>query len=85
MKQQHWILSTRENIHRMRCKFIENDYFDQHEQSSHLRDNINIHASNSTNKNQLNEILQSNLIDENKFLDISYKIRTLSLEKNEKM
>lgn len=36
------MLSERENIHRMHCKLIENDRFNAHEESSRLRDNLNV-------------------------------------------
>ena len=29
-KKHYWMLSDRENIHRMRCKLIENDNFNKH-------------------------------------------------------
>ncbi|CAF1591140.1 unnamed protein product, partial [Didymodactylos carnosus] len=34
----HWMLSARENCHRMRCKLIENSHFDSYEEASLERD-----------------------------------------------
>lgn len=39
-KERHWMLSDRENLHRMRCKLVDNDCFNKHEESSRLRDNL---------------------------------------------
>ena len=36
------MLSDRENIHRMRCKLVENDDFNKHDEASRLRDNLGI-------------------------------------------
>ena len=69
--ERRWMLSDRENIHRMRCKLNENDYFNKHEVSSRLRDNLGIDSiiqtdqdnSKETFKNELKENSHGN--DEN--------------------
>ena len=32
LTERRWMLSNRENIHRMKCKLIENEYFNKHEE-----------------------------------------------------
>ena len=41
-EERRWLLSNRGNIHRMRCKLIENDDFNEHLNSSRLRDNLRV-------------------------------------------
>ncbi|CAF4296873.1 unnamed protein product [Rotaria socialis] len=49
------MLSDRENIHRMRCKLVENNEFNKHEEASRLRDNLVLSKSaNLANTNPLN-------------------------------
>lgn len=42
--ERRWMRSDRENIHRMRCRLIENEHFNEHQESSRLRDNLQIDA-----------------------------------------
>lgn len=96
-RKRHWMLSDRENIHRMRCKLVENDQFDQHEEASRLRDNLGLDSIDSTrekfleeslkNKNLLiqQEILHGNSIDEQELLAVANETQSLLLEEKEKM
>ena len=91
------MLSDRENIHRMRCKLTENYDFDQHEEASRLRDNLDIHATNESrqllieeslkNKTLLiqQEILPINSIDEQELLTVADQTQSLLLEEKEKL
>ncbi|CAF0892895.1 unnamed protein product [Rotaria sordida] len=85
IKEHHWMLSNRENIHRMRCELIENDYFNLHEESSRLRDNIRIDTTVQTDQNKSNKIFKNeqkgNLIDEHKLLDIFNENKSFGFEK----
>ncbi|CAF1331676.1 unnamed protein product, partial [Didymodactylos carnosus] len=54
-----WMLSSRENIHRMRCKLIENSKFDEHEESSRLRDNLDCNTSDEFKKKLFEENLKN--------------------------
>ncbi|CAF4657078.1 unnamed protein product, partial [Rotaria sp. Silwood1] len=86
-KERHWMLSTRENIHRMRCKLIENDYFNKHEESSRLRDNININITVQTDQNEESKTFKNeqrdNLIDEQELLDLFNDNKSFVSEKKE--
>lgn len=96
-KENHWMLSDRENIHRMRCKLIENDEFNKHDEASRLRDNLAIESKDDTNKNFLEEslknknlliqqeILHGNLMDEQELLAAVNETQSLLLEEKEKM
>ena len=53
------MLSDRENKYRMRCKLIENENFDLHENSSRLRDNRKIESSNLEQMDPLKELIHS--------------------------
>ena len=55
-KERHWMLSNRENIHRMRCKLVENDDFNKHEESSRLRDNLGIETIDETDQYFLKKV-----------------------------
>jgi hypothetical protein len=79
------MLSNRENIHRMRCKLIENDYFNKHEESSRLRDNLSIETTVQTDENEQKESSHRNSIDELEPLDISTEVQSFLSEEKEKM
>jgi hypothetical protein len=91
------MLSDRENIHRMRCKLVENDDFNKHDEASRLRDNLGIETKDETsqlfleeslkNKNLLiqQEILHGNSIDEQELLAVANEAQSLLLEEKEKM
>ncbi len=91
------MLSDRENIHRMRCKLVENDDFNKHDEASRLRDNLGIETKDETsqlfleeslkNKNLLiqKEILHGNSIDEQELLAVTNETQSLLLEEKEKM
>ncbi len=83
------MLSDRENIHRMRCKLIENDYFNTHEESSRLRDNLRIERTvlidENTSKEPLKIEYKDNSIDDNEHLDISNDTQLFLSEEKEKM
>jgi hypothetical protein len=49
------MLSDRENIHRMRCKLVENDDFKKHEEASRLRDNLGIDSIDESRQLLLEE------------------------------
>lgn len=96
-RERHWMLSDRENIHRMRCKLVENDQFDKHEEASRLRDNLGLDSMEQArqkfleeslkNKNVLiqQEMLHGNSIDEQELLAVANETQSLLLEEKEKM
>lgn len=96
-KVQRWIISDRENHHRMRCKLVENDHFNQHERSSRLRDNLRIDSLDQpyphyfSSKAQIDfltrrrESLHRNSIDEQEMLKIKTKSRRFVLDEKETM
>ncbi len=91
------MLSDRENIHRMRCKLIENDQFNKHEEASRLRDNLGIETIDGSqqlfleeslkNKNLFiqQEILHGNSIDEHELLVVVNETQSLLLDEKEKL
>jgi hypothetical protein len=91
------MLSDRENIHRMRCKLVENDDFKKHDEASRLRDNLGIDSIDESrrllieeslkNKHLLiqQEILHGNTIDEQELLAVANETQSLLLEEKEKM
>jgi hypothetical protein len=89
----HWMLSDRENVHRMRCKLIENDYFNKHEGSSRLRDNLFIDKNVEIDENIVQETprierrgsVYGTLTDEHENLDISYEPQSILSDEKEKM
>ncbi|CAF4337835.1 unnamed protein product, partial [Rotaria magnacalcarata] len=95
--ERHWMLSDRENIHRMRCKLVENNDFNKHEDASRLRDNLGIDSIDESrqslleesfkNKNLLiqQEILYGNVIDEQELAAVANETQSLLLEEKEKM
>ena len=97
LDQRHWMLSDRENSHRMRCKLVENDQFNMHEEASRLRDNLGLDSIDQSRQRFLEEslkdkhlliqkeILQGNVIDEQEFLALANETQSLLLEEKEKM
>ncbi|CAF3687342.1 unnamed protein product [Rotaria socialis] len=87
IQERHWMLSNRENAHRMRCKLIENDYFSNHEESSRLRDNLSIITIDQTQQNTSNttsKIEQKrNGIDEHELFYASNESKLYFLEEKE--
>ena len=95
--EPHWMLSDRENTHRMRCKLVENERFNKHEEASRLRDNLGIDSTDGShplllseslkNTNLLiqKEILHGNSIDEQEMLAVTDEAQSLLLEEKEKM
>ncbi len=91
------MLSNRENIHRMRCKLVENNDFNSHEEASRLRDNLGINSIDESSqlfleenfKNQNlrihQEILHGNSIDEQELLTVANETQSLLLDEKEKM
>jgi hypothetical protein len=87
------MLSDRENVHRMRCKLIENEYFNKHEESSRLRDNLCIDKTDEidedivkeTLKTERKESLRKSSNDENENLEISDEIQSVLSEEKEKL
>ncbi|CAF3978544.1 unnamed protein product, partial [Rotaria sp. Silwood1] len=71
----------------MRCKLIENDYFNKHEESSRLRDNININITVQTDQNEESKTFKNeqrdNLIDEQELLDLFNDNKSFVSEKKE--
>ncbi|CAF4138084.1 unnamed protein product, partial [Rotaria sp. Silwood2] len=96
-KERYWKLSDRENIHRMRCKLIENKDFNKHDEASRLRDNLGIDSIDESRQSLLEEslknnhllipqeILHGNSFDEQELLDIANETQSLLLEEKEKM
>ncbi|CAF1147923.1 unnamed protein product [Rotaria sordida] len=96
-KERHWKLSDRENIHRMRCKLIENNDFNKHDEASRLRDNLGIDSIDESRQSLLEESLKNkslliqqeslrgNSIDEQEFLAVANETQSLLLEEKEKM
>jgi len=100
-RERHWMLSDRENIHRMRCKFVENDHFDRHADASRLRDNLGLDSieenqvrekflseslKNSHLFIQQEEILRGNsTIDEKDLFTVDNETQSLLLEEKEKI
>ncbi|CAF0830697.1 unnamed protein product [Rotaria sp. Silwood1] len=96
-KERHWKLSDRENIHRMRCKLIENNDFNKHDEASRLRDNLGVDSMDESRQSLLEEslknkhlliqqeILHGNSFDEQELLDIANETQALLLEEKEKM
>ncbi len=89
--ERRWMLSDRENIHRMRCKLIENDSFNKHEVSSRLRDNLRIDSIVQTNQDNSKEILKNEQKensygnDEHELLNISNETQSFLSEEKEKL
>jgi hypothetical protein len=87
--ERRWMLSDRENIHRMRCKLIENDHFNKHEESSRLRDNLTIDSTDQLSPKIPRETSKENLLgnstDEHELLNISADTRAFLFEEKEKM
>jgi hypothetical protein len=85
------MLSDRENIHRMRCKLIENDSFNKHEVSSRLRDNLGIDSIVETHENNSKEIFKNEQKessygnDEHELLNISNETQSFLSEEKEKL
>jgi hypothetical protein len=80
-QERYWMLSDHENIHRMRCKLIENDYFNKHEEASRLRDNLSIEKISQISKNEYKD----NSTDENESLEISNETQLFLSEEKEKL
>lgn len=90
-------MSDRENIHRMRCKLIENNNFDRHDEASRLRDNLGTDTTDDSQTSLLEEslknknlpipkeIAQRNSIDEQELLAVENEAKSLLLEEKEKM
>jgi len=88
IKERRWMLSDRENIHRMRCKLIENDFFNIHEESSRLRDNLYINKTIEIEepiKNERRESIHGYFNDEHEYSEISNEIQLYLSEEKEKM
>jgi hypothetical protein len=89
IQERHWMLSDHENIHRMRCKLIENDYFDKHEESSRLRDNLRIdktaQISGNTRKDSSKSEYKENSTDEHEQPEVSNETQSFLAEEKEKM
>ncbi|CAF4116210.1 unnamed protein product [Rotaria sp. Silwood2] len=87
IKERYWMLSNRENIHRMRCKLIENDYFNKHEESSRLRDNLGVDKTVETDQNMSGKILKNEqslyLIDEHELFDVFNENKSYVSDKKE--
>ena len=91
--ERHWMLSDRENIHRMRCKLVENDDFNRHEEASRLRDNLGVETrpvlmeESLKNQNLLfqQETYHGNIIDEQELLAATNETQSLLLDEKEKM
>ncbi|UJR35189.1 hypothetical protein I4U23_027956, partial [Adineta vaga] len=86
--ERRWMLSDRENIHRMRCKLVENDRFDQHEESSRLRDNLNVENGHSIDHNSSKELIKSDNLhhhEEHEFMSISMENQVFLSEVKEKL
>jgi hypothetical protein len=92
------MLSDRENIHRMRCKLIENDDFNKHEEASRSRDNLGYESVDASRQLFLEEslkntnlfliqkeMLHGNSIDEDELLAVVNEGQSLLLEEKEKM
>jgi len=91
------MLSDRENIHRMRCKLVENDNFNKHEEASRSRDNLGTDSidesrqlfleENLKNKNFLiqQETLHGTSIDEQELLAVTNETQSLLLDEKEKI
>ena len=78
-----WLLSNRENIHRMRCKLIANDEFNEHLDSSRLRDNLHVDPVDPTlDENRREEQSHGNTTDE---LKSANERRSFLIEKTDKM
>lgn len=83
--QRYWMLSNHENVHRMRCKLVENEYFNKHESSSRLRDNLSIEKPLSSERNPEKIESKDNSIDEIPHPEISHEIQLILGEEKEKM
>lgn len=88
-QEKYWILSNRENAHRMRCKLIENDEFNNHDEESRLRDNLHINKITKVDHNTQNKVTKNdqkgNLIDENELLYISNYSKSYFFDEKENM
>ncbi|UJR10639.1 hypothetical protein I4U23_014834 [Adineta vaga] len=96
-KECHWMLSDRENIHRMRCKLVANDEFNKHDDASRLRDNLGVDSTDGShqlfieeslkNTNLLiqQELLHGNSFDEQELLAIDNETQSLLLDEKEKI
>jgi hypothetical protein len=81
----------------MRCKLVENNDFNSHEEASRLRDNLGINSIDESSqlfleenfKNQNlrihQEILHGNSIDEQELLTVANETQSLLLDEKEKM
>ncbi|CAF4059202.1 unnamed protein product, partial [Rotaria magnacalcarata] len=89
IQERHWMLSNRENAHRMRCKLVESDYFSNHEESSRLRDNLSIITIYQTQQNTSNKTLKieqkRNRVDEHELFYVSNESKLYFLEEKENM
>ncbi|CAF3646804.1 unnamed protein product [Adineta steineri] len=89
--ERRWMLSERENIHRMKCKLIENDRFNKHEESSRLRDNLRIDISTDVDRDNTKEISKNEQkddlygSDEHELLNISNETQSFLSENKEKI
>ncbi|CAF1437243.1 unnamed protein product [Rotaria magnacalcarata] len=87
IQERHWMLSNRENAHRMRCKLVESDYFSNHEESSRLRDNLSIITIYQTQQNTSNKTLKieqkRNRVDEHELFYVSNESKLYFLEEKE--
>lgn len=84
------MLSNHENIHRMRCKLVENEHFNLHEEPSRLRDNLSIVKAPSLSQNSRQgsfkiEQRDNALSDENNHTELSHEIQMILSEEKEKM
>ncbi|CAF1245717.1 unnamed protein product [Adineta ricciae] len=85
LAERRWMLSNRENIHRMKCKLIENDRFNLHEESSRLRDNLNVETTTFLEQDNLmskSETMHHH--DEHDFMNISAQSQAFLVEVKEK-
>ncbi|CAF3375530.1 unnamed protein product [Rotaria sp. Silwood1] len=81
----------------MRCKLIENNDFNKHDEASRLRDNLGVDSMDESRQSLLEEslknkhlliqqeILHGNSFDEQELLDIANETQALLLEEKEKM
>lgn len=86
VKEQYWMLSDRENPHRMRCKLIENEFFNKHEESSRLRDNLRIEQTlENQDKHETNSFIRENSSDEQDLLENASEFKSYFVDEKEKM
>jgi hypothetical protein len=96
-RQQHWMLSDRENTHRMRCKLVANDGFNRHDDASRLRDNLALDSVDECRQVLLEESLKNkhffiqkeiysgNSFEDDELLTADNETQSLLLEEKEKM